>query len=434
MIGDTIFAVASPPGAGPRGVIRISGPKARRSAGRVLGQELPATRAVVEASVSVHDHLVPCLVLVMPRPRSYTGEDVVELHLPGSPLLLDVVGQGLGGCRLATPGEFTRRAFENQRLDLCASEAVLHLIHAASEADRRFALDVLQGGLGQRVDRLRGRVQDARALMEAGLDFASGETGSVPREAWLRPLQQVAAGLDELLTGLPRTGVQGELCVLGAANAGKSSLLNALVGRDQALVAPLAGTTRDVLCFELRVDAGTTVRLLDGPGDLHAATGVDADALALRDLLAAGAAGAILVVDLSDPSPTTPPMGLGVIAVVGTKLDLVPGAEVPDPPAGVPVFRVSNVDGRGLDELREFLAQQAGHSPLGLQGRVHGALEDAQKALGRGLAAAAGPEQLPEEMLAVDLGEVVSALDRVHGSSSSEDLLDRIFARFCLGK
>jgi tRNA modification GTPase len=430
MIGDTIFAVATPPGAGPRGAIRISGPEARRAAGKVLGQELPATRGALEAQVAVHDRPVPCLVLVMPQPASYTGEDVVELHLPGSPLLLDVVGRRLLGCRLATPGEFTRRAFANGKLDLCASEAVLHLIHAASEADRAFALDVLRGGLGQRVDLLRARVQDARALLEAGLDFTAGETGSVPQEAWLGTLQQAVVDLDQLLAGLPPTGIQGELCVLGAANAGKSSLLNALVGHDQALVAARPGTTRDVLCFELAVGAGATVRLLDGPGDLPRAAGVDADALALRDLLAAGAAGAILVVDLSDPAPLQTRTPLPVVAVVGTKLDLCPAAEVPDPPPGAPVFRVSNVDGRGLDELREFLAQQAGHSPLGLEGRVHDALRAARAALARGLAAASGPE----EMVAADLQEVVDALERVHGRASPEDLLDRIFARFCLGK
>ncbi len=430
MIADTIFAVATPPGAGPRGAIRISGPLARSAAGKVVERELSETRGAVEAQVRVGDYRVPCLVLVMPGPGSYTGEEVVELHLPGSPLLLDLVGRRLPGCRLATPGEFTRRAFENGRLDLCESEAVLHLIHAASEQDRAFALDVLRGGLGQRVDALRAKVQDARALVEAGLDFDLEETGSVPREAWLPTLGQVAAELDQLLAGLPPTGVQGELCVLGAANAGKSSLLNALAGRDQALVAALPGTTRDVVGFDLRVAAGTTVRLLDGPGDLERARGIDADALALRDRLAAGTAGAILVVDLSAPAPVVVPTALPVVEVVGTKLDLSPAATVPNPPPGAPVFRVSNVDGRGLDELREFLAKQAGQSPLGLEGRVHAALGTAREAIGRGLEAALGPE----EMVAVDLQQAVDALDRVHGQGSHEDLLDRIFARFCLGK
>jgi len=430
VIDDTIFAVATPPGAGPRGAIRISGPLALSVAGKVVERELPQIRGAVEALVRVCGHPVPCLVLVMPGPGSYTGEDVVELHLPGSPLLLDLVGRGLDGARLATPGEFTRRAFTNGRLDLCESEAVLHLIHAASEADRSFALDVLRGGLGQRVDALRERVQDVRALVEAGLDFGPEETGSVPREAWLPTLGQVAAELDQLMAGLPATGVQGELCVLGAANAGKSSLLNALAQRDQALVAAAAGTTRDVVGFELRLAAGSTLRLLDGPGDLEQASGVDAQALALRDRLAAGASGAILVVDLSAPARLVAPKALPVVAVVGTKLDLAPAATVPDPPPGAPVFRVSNVDGRGLDELREFLALQAGQSPLGLEGRLHDALGVARAGIGRGLEAASGPE----ELVAVDLGEAVDALDRVHGHGTHEDLLDRIFAGFCLGK
>lgn len=432
MIDDTIFAVATPPGAAPRGAIRISGPLAWSAAARVVEGDLSRTRGVVEAWVRVGAHRVPCLVLVMPGPGSYTGEDTVELHLPGSPLLLDLVGRRLEGARLATPGEFTRRAFENGRLDLCESEAVLHLIHAASEEDRAFALDVLRGGLGQRVDVLREKVQDARALVEAGLDFGPDETGSVAPEQWLPLLGEVAAELDRLLLGLPSTGVQGELCILGAANAGKSSLLNALAGQDQALVAAVPGTTRDVVGFDLRLGAGTTLRLLDGPGDLEQAHGIDAEALALRDRLAASAAGAILVVDLSAPAatPAVGPVGLPVVAVVGTKLDLCPAAPVPDPPAGVPVFRVSSVDGRGLEELREFLDRQAGQSPLGLEGRVHEALRTARDRVGRGLRGARGLE----EMVAVDLQEAVEALNRVHGHGTQEDVLDRIFARFCLGK
>lgn len=429
MIDDTIFAVATPPGAGSRGALRISGPQALDAARRVVEGKLPRTRSTLETRVRVGDWRVPCLVLVMPGPRSYTGEDTVELHLPGSPLLLDRVGRDLRGARLATPGEFTRRAFLNGRLDLCEAEAVLHLIHAASETERAFALDVLRGGLGQQVDALRGKVLDARALVEAGLDFAAGETGAVPREAWASPLEEVAAKLDQLVSGLPATGVQGEICVLGAANAGKSSLLNALAGEDRGLVAPVPGTTRDVVGHDLRL-GHTTLRLLDGPGDLEGATGVDADALALRDRLAEGAAGALVVVDLLAPAPVTPPRSLPVVCVVGTKLDLAPAARVPDPPGGVPVFLVSNVDGRGLDELKEFLARQAGQSPLGLEGRVHDALESARDAVGRALAAPGGSE----EMVAVDLQDVFQALDRVHGQGSPEALLDRIFARFCLGK
>jgi len=379
--------------------------------------------------VRVGDHGVPCLVLVMPGPASYTGEDVVELHLPGSPLLLDSVARRLEGARLATPGEFTRRAFENGRLDLCECEAVLHLIHAASDADRAFALDVLRGGLGQRVDALREKVQDARALVEAGLDFGPEETGSVLREDWLPILGEAVADLCQLLEELPPTGVQGELFLVGASNAGKSSLLNALTGRDQALVAATPGTTRDVVGFDVKVGAHTTLRVLDGPGDLERPGPVDAQALALRNRLVAGAAGAILVVDLSAPA-VGGASGLRVLAVVGTKLDLAPDAMVLDPPPGVPVFRVSSVDGRGLGELREFLRCQTGQSPLGLEGRVHDALRAAREAVGRALAGATGPE----EIVAVDLQEAVDALDRVHGQSTQEDVLDRVFARFCLGK
>ena len=231
VIGDTIFAVASPPGAAERGVLRISGPRALQLAGEVVESELQPRRSVLETAVHILGHRVPCLVLVMPGPGSYTGEDVVELHLPGSPLLLEKLGERLRPVgRDALPGEFTRRAYENGRLGLTEAEAVLDLIHAATQDDRAKALDMLEGGLSESVDGVRALVQDALALLESGLDFTEGETGTVAAESWLRLLRTALQMVQSVETALPQARSGGEVLLVGAGNAGKSSLCNALAG------------------------------------------------------------------------------------------------------------------------------------------------------------------------------------------------------------
>lgn len=426
MIGDTVFAVASPPGAAARGVLRISGPDALSLAAAVLEAELPRTRAARELAVTVRGRRVPCFVLVMIGPASFTGEDVVELHLPGSPLLLAEVSSRLRQrARDAEPGEFTRRAFENGRLDLAAAEAVLDLIHADSISHRRHALFVLQGGLAEAVDEIRARIQDGLASLESGLDFTEGETGEVDPETWLSALRHARERLEQLIAGIPAASPGGDLVLVGAGNAGKSSLCNALAGREAVLVSELAGTTRDVLMVEI----GSDLRVLDAPGDLANATGVDRAALELRDRVVGGAAGAILVVD--GMAPVVSRTELPIAAVVVTKLDLgtaMDDVELPE----VPCFRVSSVTGDGLDALRGFLARRSRGGPSQRRSRLADQLAAAREAVVDAIGAGEAGE--PEELVAVDLREALVHCDAVHGRSSPEDLLDRIFGQFCLGK
>ena len=205
MLGDTIQAVASPPGKGARGVLRISGPDARRAALAVIEGELPERRAAAEVRVRVAAGTVEALALWMPKPRSFTGEDVVELHLAGSPLLLAIVAASLPGVRAATPGEFTRRAFENGKFELSQAEGVLDLIHAASVEEARAALHAVQGGLADAVERIRGEVQDLQALLESGLDFTDEETGAVDLGECVPGIRAVRARIDAL-----RARVQSE--------------------------------------------------------------------------------------------------------------------------------------------------------------------------------------------------------------------------------
>lgn len=435
MIGDTIQAVASPPGAALRGILRVSGPAAFEAVAGVLTEHLPRQRVALDAAVEVLGHRVACLVLAMPGPRSYTGEDVVELHLPGSPVLLELVSEALAPqARLATPGEFTRRAFEHGRLDLSEAEAVLSLIHAADVEESRFALEVLRGGLSESVDRIRHLVQDALAAIEAGLDFTEGETGQVASGAWLPKLGAARDLCTELVGGLPEAGVTGEVLLLGVTNAGKSSLANALLGSAQAIVADQEGTTRDVLVFELDRE----VRLLDGPGDVEGPGEPERAALALRDRIAQRVAGVVSVVDVTDPRPVK--SDLPMVAQVFTKCDLLAEASVdavmeacaPSRPSEVPVFATSATSGVGIPALREGLRRRIGGGPRGLTARLHVALNQARQALDDAITAAG--QGAFEELVAVDLAFALGRLDSIHGRSSPEDLLDRIFGAFCLGK
>jgi tRNA modification GTPase len=389
MLGDTIVARASAPGASERAVLRLSGPRARELAARVFTPAVPAQRAIVEGRIALLGQTAAAFALSMPAPHSFTGEDTVELHVPGSPLLVQLLldellrdAQPLGA-RLAVPGEFTARAVQHGKLDGVRVEALLMLLHAADRSQLQQAVQWLRGGLHFAVIGVRGALQDALALVEVGLDFTDDETGAVDAELWRKPMRATACGLGELLAMVPGAAPGGEVLLLGASNAGKSALANALAGRDAALVAAEAGTTRDVL----RIELGPGVAVFDAPGDLTAPGEVDAAALALRDRLAGGAR-----------------------------------AE------GLPVFATSARTGVGIDELRAALLAAGSGGVVDAGGPLRTALAQARQAVERAL-------QAPTpELVAVDLQAALRALDGVAGTHSPEALLDRIYGRFCLGK
>ncbi|HLQ36926.1 MAG TPA: GTPase, partial [Planctomycetota bacterium] len=426
MLGDTILARASADGSSERAVLRLSGPRALDAVALVFAPPPPAQRCTVDGHVQVLSHAVPAMALVLPAPRSYTGELQVELHVPGSPLLVDLLQRELlqrgaaFGVRPAQPGEFTRRAFEHGRMDLGQVEGVLALIFAEDRAAVARALSLLHGGLADATARLRALLQEALAMVEAGLDFEAGDTGAVPVAAWLEPLQRAMAAARELAAALPALRQGGELLLLGQANAGKSSLCNVLAGCAAVLVDSVPGTTRDVV----RVELAPGLALWDAPGDLAAAGEFEQAALQLRDRVGAAAAAALLVVDPSQP--VLPATLLPVLAVVVTKADL--GLPPPPLPAGVPQFTVSARTGSGIEALRTFLRARARGGAADVGGPQRQALAEVQDALAAALqqvAAGAGGE-----VLATDLRRALLALDQIAGSHSPEQLLDRIFARF----
>ena len=440
MIGDTIVALASASGPGERAVLRVSGPRAFEVAARVFAPAPVAQRAQLDGHVTVRSQRLEACALTMVAPRSFTGEHVVELHVPGSPLLVRLLQEQLlrdgdvTGVREALPGEFTARACEHGRLDLAQAEGLLLLLHAQDRQQAQAAVQWLNGGLADAVRSVRGELQDRLALLEVGFDFDDLDTGAVAPELWRDPLLPLRERLDALLASLPASAPGGELLLVGRANAGKSSLANALAGRSHALVADHAGTTRDLL----RVEVAPGVHLWDAPGDLDDPTAADLAALQLRERLAGRAAGLLLVLDATDPH--VPPMAtrspLPWFGVAFTKCDLVDAAPALDEsvrarlPAAGRVFATSADDLRGVEELRRTLVRSAGSATTDAGGPLRTALQHCREALLRALDAAA----VAPELAAVELQAALRALDGIAGEHSPEHLLDRIYGRFCLGK
>ena len=373
----------------------------------------------------------------MPGPRSYTGEDCVELHLAGSPVLIaEVAAQMCAACgpslRPALPGEFTARACQNGRIDLAQAEGVLMLIHGEDAREVARGASWLAGGLSAAVERVRSLAQDALALVEAGLDFEAGDTGEVSESLWRDPLAAAHAEAIALVAAMPRAIAGGEALLLGRSNAGKSSLCNALAQREAALVDAVSGTTRDVL----RVELAPGVAVWDAPGDLEAPVDVDRAALALRNRLAGRASSAVVVVDSMD-IPAQLAASLPCLCVVWTKRDLRGDPtdgdrerlrQVAPFTEGSPQFVVSAATDEGLPALLAFLAERSRRGATDPGGPQRHAAKLALSALERAVAAQQA------ELASQDLQEALAALGQIDGQHGVEDLLDRIYRRFCMGK
>lgn len=429
---DTIFALSS--GRPPAGVavLRLSGRGAGAAALALCGT-LPPPR-VAHYTALRHpaggEELDRGLVLFFPAPASATGEDVVELHLHGGRAVVAAVLGALGtlpGLRPATAGEFTRRAHANGKLDLAEVEGLADLVAAETQAQRRQALALASGVLSRRVEGWRQGLIGALALLEAGIDFSDeGDVADgISAEAlgFLRPVR------DDLLAALADAD-RGErvrdglvVAIAGPPNAGKSTLLNRLAGREAAIVSPLPGTTRDVLEVHLEL-AGQAVTLLDTAGLRETEDEVEAEGVR-RARARAGAADLVLWLS-EDGSP--PPPALAAALRVRTKIDR--GGPVPDDAIGI-----SATSGAGMDRLVAALTHRAealgGREPaLITRARQRKALERATLHLDRAITAFGGPEELTAE----DVRLAVRALDETIGRVDVEDVLDALFRTFCIGK
>ena len=440
---DTIAAVATAAGAAGLGIVRLSGPRAIAIAQALSGATLRPRHAHYlhfrDADGAIIDDGI---ALSFPAPRSYTGEDVVELQAHGSPVLLaQLLRRCLAlGARTARPGEFTERAFLEGRLDLAQAEAVADLIHAGSAAAARAARRSLDGEFSRAVLGVAEALAQLRMHLEAAFDFPDEDIDVLATPALAARLAGVSDALSELRARADRGRrlVDGlHVVIAGAPNVGKSSLLNALVAEDRAIVSATAGTTRDLLREHLVLD-GVALTLVDTAG-LHASTdGLEAEGmrrarteLSRADLVLAvldagtprAAARAALVAEL--------PTGVAVLWLCN-KSDLAPGAR----PDVAEALSVSALTGDGLDALRERLRAAAGHDPGGVGS--FSARSRHLDALDRcGVALRAGAVRLTAgqgELAAEDLRLAQAALGEVTGRVDADMLLDRIFAGFCIGK
>ncbi|MGH6960552.1 MAG: tRNA uridine-5-carboxymethylaminomethyl(34) synthesis GTPase MnmE [Dongiaceae bacterium] len=443
MTTDTIYAPASAVGRAGVSVVRISGPEAAMVLQQLAGTPMPAPRRAVLRQLRDPKHDVVLdegIVLWMPGPRSFTGEDVGELHLHGGRAVLRAVFEALGdmGLRLAEPGEFTRRAFEHGKLDLTAAEGLADLVNAETEAQRRQALRQLGGELGRLYDTWRNRLVESLARLEAHIDFPDENLPAnlMPqiRERLRELLAELAGHLDDRRRGERlRDGLS--VALLGAPNVGKSSLINHLAQRDVAIVATEAGTTRDVI--EVHLDlAGYPVVVADTAGLREAGNLVEAEGVRRALARAAAADLKILMFD-AQRYPALDGDTAGLIdqdaIVVLSRCDL---AAVPAELLirGQTAMAVSVRTGAGMDRLLAALSQAVaeraglGDMPALTRERHRQALVACRDALFRALVADA------PELLAEDLRLAVTAIGRITGRVDVEDILDVIFREFCIGK
>ena len=456
--GDTIAAISTPLGVGGIGIVRLSGPQARGILEKIFRRRggdkpLRSHRFYLGEILRPRDQsaIDEVLAAFMEKPKTYTREDVAEIQAHGGPLILrEILEAALRcGARPAGPGEFTRRAFLNGRIDLTQAEAVIDLIESKTRRSLDLANLQRRGRLGEEVKKIREGLADLLALLEAGIDFPEEEIPGLSGG----DIQRRLRGSREKLDALLRTYDEGKVyrqgiaaVIIGRPNVGKSSLLNALLREDRAIVTPVPGTTRDVIEETANV-RGIPLRIMDTAGLRHGRDEVEVegvkrtrDRLAQADLV-------IWVVDGSEPLAAEdlailPEVRGRKSVVVLNKNDLprrLNQRELADALPGVPLVAVSALRHSGIDLLEGAIRETVLDGPEDSSSEVllsnlrhKQALEKAREGLERALEASAA--NLPPEFISVDLGQALRALGEIVGETTPEDILDRIFSQFCIGK
>jgi tRNA modification GTPase len=447
-IADTIVAIATPPGRAALGVIRLSGPESQRIACALLGRAAPlvprhATIGRVLIAGRAIDHAIATF---FPAPRSYTADDVVELTLHGSPVVLEsVVAAALAaGARLARPGEFTFRAYVNGRIDLTEAEAVADLIDAQTIPQAQAAFDQLDGSLARKIRELDGRVFDLTAQLEASLDFPEEGYHFAGSSQLAGELQAIADAIDGMLSQSGRGRLLREgagVVVSGRPNTGKSSLFNRLLERDRAIVTSVAGTTRDVIVESFNLN-GVPIRLLDTAGVRPTDEPAELEGVRRASQAVDAADLVLLVVDRSAPLCEDDADLLRTTSgrsriVVANKTDLPPAWH----PASIgdsDMVLTSALTGEGVDVLRARLASVLSAAnpyadPPGVTNVRHiDLLERARASLVRALDLCVA--SAPEEIVLIEIHDARGYLESITRLRSADDVVQRIFERFCIGK
>ena len=447
--GDTIAAVSTPPGRGGIGIIRISGPDARAMVARVLRfpDGAPSWKpwaamlaSLVDADGQVVDQVV---ITYFAAPRSYTAEDVIEIACHGSPVVLRYALERLcqAGARLAEPGEFTLRAYLNGRIDLPQAEAIRDLIESTTLYQARIAAQQAEGSVSRRLKPVKEQLLELIALLEAGIDFAEDDIRVAPAEDILRRLEPIIESIAALAASFAYGKLVHEgftLAIVGRPNVGKSSLFNRLLEQDRAIVTAIPGTTRDVVS-ETASLGGIPVKLLDTAGirlgqDVVESLGIERSYQAMAD-----ADLTLVVVDASqslgpeDEALVGRAREDGKTLVAANKSDLTPLANVPN------ALPVSALTGAGIDDLRQAIIEMiAPGGCLEQEGgfitslRHEQLLQESGEALAQAVTATS--IGIPHEMLLLDLYAVLRPIDAITGATTADDILNRIFSTFCIGK
>jgi len=446
--GDTIAAVSTPAGRGGIGIVRVSGPAARSIVEGVLRfPDAPAWKpwtatlaSLVDADARAVDQVV---TTYFAAPRSYTGEDVIEIACHGSPVVLRYALDRLcqAGARLAEPGEFTLRAYLNGRIDLPQAEAIRDLIEATTLYQARIAAQQAEGSVSRRLKPMKERLLELIALLEAGIDFAEDDISVAPAEEILRRLGPIESAIADLTASFAYGKLVHEgftLAIVGRPNVGKSSLFNRLLEQDRAIVTAIPGTTRDVVS-ETASLGGIPVKLLDTAGirlgqDVVESLGIERSYQAMVD-----ADLTLVVVDASqhlapeDETLIHRAREDGKTLVAANKSDLMPQIEVPG------ALPVSALTGAGIEQLRHAIMETI--APVGRLEQEGGFItslrhEQLLRESGEALAQArtATNVGIPHEMILLDLYAALRPIDAITGATTADDILNRIFSTFCIGK
>jgi tRNA modification GTPase len=456
-LDDTIVAIATPAGRGGIGVVRLSGDDARKiAAGLVrLKHELAPGRAqfgelVDETGLRVDE----VVVTYFAKPHSYTTDDVIEISAHGSPVVLrSVVERAIAaGARLAEPGEFTMRAYQNGRIDLTQAEAVRDLIDSQTIFQAKVAAQQLGGALSQRLKPIKDELIKLIALLEAGVDFAEDDVSVMADASIIAHIAHVRGPLQKLADSFSFGKVVHEgitLAIVGRPNVGKSSLFNRLVERERAIVTPIPGTTRDTVSETVAID-GIPVKLVDTAGIRESSDIVESAGIA-RSRQAIADADVVLVVleatherDAIDHDLLRATERRSRVVVVN-KSDLVPSTKYQVPSSTAhnkngtqgSVIRTSAVSGEGIDEVRTQIVTAATGGATAEAGyltntRHHGLVQDSLRSLDA--ANEAVRNRVPHEMLLLDLYSALRPLDAITGQTTPDDVLNLIFSTFCIGK
>jgi len=436
---DTITACATPPGVSALALIRLSGPQALTITQKLTGQTLVPRNPLPLRLKLENQDLDETVVTFWPNPKSYTGEDLVEVSCHGNPLIVETLLQAICklGARMARPGEFTERAFLHGRIDLTRAEAVLDILHARSERALLAAQRALAGKLSERLMADRERLLNLLARIEAWIDFPDEDIQPEVGDGFRSEVSDLLKSAAQLLSTAPlghrlRSGYR--LVLAGPPNVGKSSLLNTLLGNNRAIVSPTPGTTRDTV-EESIVLAGFPVRLIDTAGLRPSTDPVELEGMA-RTRTAMDSAD--LVLALIDRTQLVDPCRQEWDRLGDKFLKVLTKADRPQVSKEDGLL-VSSQTGAGLDELRKTITHRLtgnvtapGSDEIAINARHEDALRRASEAFANALASLSAKSA--PELVAADLRQALQALESILGVGTSEDVLDRLFAQFCIGK